>query len=342
MANVPHFVTLGMFIIDEFSFTDENGLPTGKTVPAQIGGGTYTAIGARIWLPPHKVGMIVDRGNDFPQAMEDKLLSYGADMWHFRDHGDRGTSRALISYRGDHLGCQYLTPRIRITPRDLHGTRFAWPAVLHLICSPTRALQIMSEAKQVDGWKPITIHEPIPYSCVPEELPSLIKALPSITVLSPNAEEALSLLSISSPITRKSVEVAAARFLELGEDNTGPKCVIIRSGALGAYVATKADGGQWVDAFWTTEDSVKVVDVTGAGNGFLGGFAAGLLLADGDLYEATLYAAVSASFIIEQRGLPTLRMASEKGIEEWNNDLPQRRVDALRQRHVKEIHYKHH
>jgi len=35
MANVPHFVTLGMFIIDEFSFTDENGLPTGKTIPAQ-------------------------------------------------------------------------------------------------------------------------------------------------------------------------------------------------------------------------------------------------------------------------------------------------------------------
>lgn len=85
-----------------------------------------------------------------------------------------------------------------------------------------------------------------------------------------------------------------------------------------------------------------------------------MLLADGDLYEgewplsgvhtfshnlwiaATLYAAVSASFIIEQRGLPTLRMVSEKGIEEWNNDLPQRRVDALRQRHVKEIHYKHH
>jgi len=83
-----------------------------------------------------------------------------------------------------------------------------------------------------------------------------------------------------------------------------------------------------------------------------------LLLTDGDLYEggwllsevypfsylwiaATLYAAVSASFIIEQRGLPTLRMAP-KGIEEWNNDLPQRRVDALRRRHVKEIHYKHH
>jgi len=90
-----------------------------------------------------------------------------------------------------------------------------------------------------------------------------MKGIWGLVTLSPNAEEALSLLSISSPITRESVEVAAARFLELGEDNTGPKCVIIRSGALGAYVATKTGGGQWVDAFWTAEDSIKVVDVTG-------------------------------------------------------------------------------
>lgn len=31
----PDFVTLGMFIIDEFSFADEDGKPTGKVVPAQ-------------------------------------------------------------------------------------------------------------------------------------------------------------------------------------------------------------------------------------------------------------------------------------------------------------------
>ncbi|KAL4081913.1 Ribokinase-like protein [Scleroderma yunnanense] len=262
--------------------------------------------------------------NDFPQDIQDKLISYGADMWHFRDHDNRGTTRALNAYRGDHRGFQYLTPRIRLTPRDLRETRLTWPAVIHFICSPVRALQVISEIE-----------------CIPEELPSLIKALPSITVLSPNAEEAFSLLSISSPISQKSVEAAAAHFLELGVDNTGPECVIIRSGALGAYVATKTDGGQWVDAFWTLEDNEKVIDVTGAGNSFLGGLAAGLLLGGGDIYEATLYAAVSASFVIEQGGLPTLRMTPE-GVEVWNNDVPMRRVGALRQRCVRKIHYKHH
>jgi len=45
-----HLVTLGMFIIDEFSFMDDNGQATGETRPPQIGGGgTYASIGARIW-----------------------------------------------------------------------------------------------------------------------------------------------------------------------------------------------------------------------------------------------------------------------------------------------------
>ncbi|KAF9221896.1 Ribokinase-like protein [Gyrodon lividus] len=336
MADYPHFVSLGMFIIDEFTFADENGVPTGKTVPSQIGGGgTYATIGARIWLPASEVGMIIDRGHDFPQHLQEKLLSYGSDLWHFRDHSDHKTTRALNSYRGDHRNFEYLTPRIRLSPRELHGTHLVRPAALHFICSPTRALQIISEAEQLDGWKPIMIFEPIPDRCVPEELPSLRTALPSIAILSPNAEEAFGLLSFTSPITRDTVQTAAARFLELGVGEFGKGYVIIRCGALGACVATREKECKWVDAFWTPRDSGKVVDVTGAGNSFLGGLAAGLLLAKDDIYEATLYASVSASFVIEQQGLPSLSVNAKTGVEEWNNDSPQRRVDALRQHHSK-------
>ncbi|KAF8845706.1 Ribokinase-like protein [Paxillus ammoniavirescens] len=339
MAVNPHFVSFGLFILDEFTFADENGVPTGKTVPSQEcsigGGGTYAIIGARIWLPPSSIGMIVDRGHDFPQHIQEKLLSYGSDLWHFRDHSGRETTRALNSYIGDHRNFEYLTSRIRLSPRDLHGTRLVRPGVVHFICSPTRALQIISEAKQVDDWKPIMIFEPVPFRCVPEELSSLKTALPSIAILSPNAEEAFGLLSLTFPVTRDTVQTAAARFLEFGVGEFGKGYVIIRCGALGACIAAREQGYKWVDAFWTPQDNGKIVDVTGAGNSFLGGLAAGLLLAKNDVYEAALYASVSASFIIEQQGLPSLSVNPETGVEEWNNDLPQRRIDVLRQHQSK-------
>lgn len=39
--------------------------------------------------------------------------------------------------------------------------------------------------------------------------------------------------------------------------------MIIRSGALGAYVRKQGEEGFWVDAFWQKEDQGKIVDVTG-------------------------------------------------------------------------------
>jgi hypothetical protein len=57
---------------------------------------------------------------------------------------------------------QYLTPRLRITPRDLLDTSLCRPANLHFICSPTRAAVIMSQVAEVGGWSPISVYEPIP------------------------------------------------------------------------------------------------------------------------------------------------------------------------------------
>ncbi|KAF8639802.1 hypothetical protein AX17_001061 [Amanita inopinata Kibby_2008] len=329
-TKTPFFVSLGMFIIDQFSYKDENGKSTGRALPPQIGGGgTYATIGARIWLTPDKLGMIIDRGEDLPANMLSKLMGYGEQMWLFRNRIDGKTTRALNSYFGDHRNFEYLTPRIRLTPRDLAETRLAWPKALHFVCSPTRALAIMSEVREVEGWSPISIFEPIPDKCIPAELPSLIRVLPDISILSPNAEEALSLLSLPLPPSKDTIETAADKFLSYGVGHEGSGWVVIRSGAMGAYVKSRELTGIWIEAFWTPDDSEsgKVVDVTGAGNGFLGGLAAGLLLTKQNMIEATLYASVSASFIIEQEGLPVL---SPEGT--WNNDSPQRRLEVLRKR----------
>lgn len=80
---------------------------------------------------------------------------------------------------------------------------------------------------------------------------------------SPNAEEALSLLSIKECPNRQNVESAARQFLDFGVGHGGRGAVVIRSGALGAYTVRREHGGRWTVAYWTSEDSEKVVDVTG-------------------------------------------------------------------------------
>ncbi|KIP12869.1 hypothetical protein PHLGIDRAFT_20867 [Phlebiopsis gigantea 11061_1 CR5-6] len=333
MTERRHLVTLGMFIIDEFAYLDEDGNPTSRTVPPQIGGGgTYALLGARIWLRPHQVGMIVDRGHDFPEDIQKALESFGKEMWLYRDDPTRETTRAINEYKGDFRGFRYLNPKLRLTPRDLWNTVYEQPANVHFICSPTRAIAIVYEIQATAGWTPTTIYEPIPDRCVPEELPALRSILQFISVLSPNAEEALSMLSINAPPTRSLVEHACQQFLDMGVGPGGTGAVIIRSGSMGAFVSTRAKGGRWIPAFWGPEDAEHVVDVTGAGNAFLGGLSAGLLLAQNDIYRATLYAAVSASFIIEQEGMPRLKTQSNDSgslTELWNDDEPQRRLNKL-------------
>lgn len=141
------FVSLGMFIIDEFTFVDEKGEPTEQSLPPQvcvlaivsaecailnllatvrlevevptppsahaygavlrfghvhIGDGSDSRYSPR--LPPSKLGVIIDRGNDFPSHIQAVLDAYGSDMWLFRDNPDRGTARARNSYQGESRG----------------------------------------------------------------------------------------------------------------------------------------------------------------------------------------------------------------------------------------------
>ena len=137
---------------------------------------------------------------------------------------------------------------------------------------------------------------------MPDELPALRVVLPKIDILSPNAMEALNILSMSvENVTREMVEDACSQLLAMDVGKEGKGAVIIRSGELGAYVKQLGKKGLWVDAYWGENQSEKVVDVTGqrtvehrtirqlklskgAGNAFLGGLAAGLALGK-NLYE---------------------------------------------------------
>lgn len=99
---------------------------------------------------------------------------------------------------------------------------------------------------------------------MPEELPALRVILPKIDILSPNAIEALTILSMPvESVTRDMVEDACSRLLAMDVGKEGKGAVIIRSGELGAYVNQVGKKGLWVDAYWGESQSGKVVDVTG-------------------------------------------------------------------------------
>lgn len=118
------FATLGTFIIDTFEFIDpSSGVSLGDGGRGERigGGGTYASVGARIWLPPSRVLMVVDRGVDWDQSWQatlDSLASTAAkrkvtghSMWKYRTrskHTDTGTgeegsdltTKALNAYTG--------------------------------------------------------------------------------------------------------------------------------------------------------------------------------------------------------------------------------------------------
>ncbi|KAJ1549488.1 hypothetical protein HK405_001160 [Cladochytrium tenue] len=111
-----------------------------------------------------------------------------------------------------------------------------------------------------------------------------------------------------------------------------PACpvVVVRAAALGSCFVTCELSGPgealhrpcsgWVDAYHTSAMQDKVVDVTGAGNAFMGGLAAHLAshlphptlpIPATVAHAALLRAAVSASFVVEQRGMPLVRRATD-------------------------------
>jgi ribokinase len=132
------------------------------------------------------------------------------------------------------------------------------------------------------------------------------RLLPRLALFSPDIGEA-------QQITGQSDPADAARVLL----DWGAPLVAIRMGERGSLLRTPA-GERWqVPAV-----PAPIVDVTGAGNSFCGGFLTGL--GDGlPPLEAALRAAVSASFALQQFGMPNWTNAPTEEAEKrlaWARD----------------------
>ncbi|GAA5842703.1 hypothetical protein JCM9279_003667 [Rhodotorula babjevae] len=316
--------SLGTALLDEFRWLDD-GLESSRPCEVRFGGGgTYAAIGARVWS--RDVGLLVDRGPDFPPAVQRQLDSFGP-MWYYTDT-PTPTPRALNVFRppSSTREFSYLAPHPARHLSDL--AMITSPdklSYLHLCCPPSSLAVLLPSLARLSP-APQLIYEPIPFACNPAQLPQLVALLPHVRVFSPNDDEAAALLGVHGPASASGasieVEELAQRFRDLGARD-----VVVRAGERGAFVLPEmALEGSWVPAFHSSADEVK--DTVGAGNAFLGGLMAALALSHG-VAHAARYGAVSAGIVVESVGLPVHTTSEREGEELWNGRSARARLEEM-------------
>ena len=206
-------------------------------------------------------------------------------------------------------------------------------SIFHLLAEPEEAITTIRdllELRHQSGidHRPLIIWEPRPSSCVPSNLKSFYQAMAMVDVFSPNHIELGVCFghSFIKGVDLDLVERLATTMLESGFQDGREGAIVIRAAEHGSLVVAHPSTQTWCPAFYQsskhdsglTVPHPKIIDPTGAGNAFLGGYAIGLQETS-DFVQAASYGTVAASFALEQIGLPVLGKDPCSGEEVWNN-----------------------
>jgi cytidine kinase len=285
-------------MIDYFTFSliiDDIVLPDGRTCMGLLGGGgPQAAFGMKLWTTGG-VGICAGIGSDFPLAAQEWLEALGIDTLGVRHHPQHPTLRAWQILEEDGTRTQVWRTRGSVIPAHLALAPDRVPPLywgargFHFGIHLEHPNLTIMRALRARG---ITVSvEPFREAAQPLSDKELSTLLGNCDIFSPNVEEARSLVGDGDP------QVLVERLAE-----AGAALVALRMGAEGSLVYRAATReSQHIPVL-----PVAVVDPVGAGNAYCGGFLVGWL-ETGDLRRAGQYATVSASFLVEQYGLPLAR-----------------------------------
>ncbi|KAH9872702.1 hypothetical protein J1614_005096 [Plenodomus biglobosus] len=329
-------VSLGMVVIDEIR------LPSRPPLKDVAGGsGAYATLGSRLFHPgaqSHRVGCLVLAGKDFPEAVRQQLLACNMNLV-LKTSEDRLSTRGLLEYADDAFGSKtfkYTTPPLKASPSYLINTRLLSSKSFHLLATPAEILQQIPDLRRLRAQMgiqepPFIVWEPLPASCTAANFASFTQACTLVNVFSPNHIEVSALFGNTQPthFSRPTLEAYATDLCK-GTGARGTGIVIIRAGEYGSLTVRNGGKMVWLLPYYL-RGSRGVVDPTGAGNAFLGGFMAGWN-ASCDVVEASMYAVVAASFAVEQVGLPRRTGDGAEEEEIWNGVSVQTRMGEYRAR----------
>jgi cytidine kinase len=275
------FLSIGSVVIDDIV------LPDGRTRMGMLGGGaTHAAMGMRVWSG--RVALLATLGRDVPEADRRKL----ARAFDVRGLSTRDvpSPRAWQLYEHDgrrtHVDRTDADLFMAMCPRpDELPAEYAGACGVRLECDAPDPLREWTARLRAAGCGHI-LWEPWNVFCRPENRRLFGQLAPLLDVISPNLLQARRLTGLEDP------RQVLTALLE-----AGARVAALRMGEAGSLVGGL--GAAPVDVPAVPVPSI--VDVTGAGNAYCGGFLVGLT-ETGDLGQAGRYGAVSASFVLEQFG----------------------------------------
>ena len=286
----PRVIVVGNLTIDDVV------LPDGTVRMASMGGNTlYSALGVRLWQP--SVGIVTRRGEDFPYDLVKVFAPLGIATggvvniagptvrnWViYENNGDRHwlyrTSRErsyAVAVQADDLPTAWLTANP--------------PPVIHIAAMPLDAAEAIVDAvRRIAPHAIITLDTHEDYVAAYRQRLRILAA--RVDAFLPSRSEVADLMGYDDP----------QRALQELTSLPTPM-VVIKMGAEGVLVWDKKQRTLCQVGI----AAGPVVDVTGAGDAFCGGFAAGLSLGH-TAVEAARYGTISASYAVADFG--SLRLA---------------------------------
>lgn len=216
-----------------------------------------------------------------------------------------GTAAILVSSTGQNEIVVALGANARLSKADLPAKLFAGAQVVvtQLESNLVAAAHTLKSARAAGA---IAVLNPAPMR--PDFDPAILR---HADILIPNETEFTALVNLL-PVTGIK-DFTEEKLAALGDDDIhalartfGPPVVIVTLGKRGCLISQES-GFTFIAAH-----KVKAVDTTGAGDAFVGGFAAGIVKFKGDLLAAARFGVAVAALSVTQRGTaPAMPRAKE-------------------------------
>lgn len=312
-TETPRYVIAGKLNRDYYITADDQPV-------LDVPGGSlhYAGVGVKIWESENSPGLIARAGEDYPQRWLDdlnqrgfdtrgiNLLSEPVDVRNFYVYTDKATRitgdpvthfarlgepypKALLGYKDDSLS---LNSRTELTPVSLRQTDFpdfySDANAAHLCPIDYMTHSLLPAVFRQAGLTTVTMDPAAGYMNPTffNDIPSLMTGL---TAFLPDEEELRTLFKGHSEDLWEMMEALAAY---------GCDVIVVKRGENGQYLYDGASGAKWeIPAY-----PARLVNPTGVGDAFCGGFLAGYRK-DFDPLEAALHGNISASIVSEGAGV---------------------------------------